>query len=140
VVDLSGVVNGDSGLKLRYDAKKQTITLSGVAVGRESRIPGDTRSTREERARQPDFAKMEDFGGGLGFTFDRARMPRFDESRGFTEKNRWLFARQVSIGTKAGESASQVVARMAEKINSTPGYRAEVTTKGATVTLRIVTS
>jgi hypothetical protein len=50
-VKLSNIKSADDGLKVKYDAKKNALTIKGTAHGVETRIPGDTRSTHAQRAK-----------------------------------------------------------------------------------------
>jgi RNA 3'-terminal phosphate cyclase len=125
-VQLSSIKNADTGLKTKFDAKKQTLTLSGTARGLETRRPGDTTSTFAERERQSDYEKMEQFGGSISLDFDHDKMPKFDTSAGYTEKNKWYFAHGASVGTKRGQTAEQVANSLAAKINENRSYRAVV--------------
>lgn len=126
-VKISSIKNADTGLKTKFDAKKQTLTISGAAHGLESRRPGDTTSTYAERQRQPDYEKMEEFGGSISLDFDQDKMPKFDTSAGYTEKNKWYFAHGASIGTKKGQTAKQVADALAAKVNENRSYKAVVT-------------
>ncbi|MFT3711960.1 MAG: hypothetical protein QM817_30330 [Archangium sp.] len=125
-VTLSNIKNSDDGLKVKYDAKKQSLTIKGTAHGVETRIPGDTRSTHAQREKQSDFEKMEEFGGSIGIEFDKDAMPKFDTTNGYTEKNKWYFAHCADIGTKAGQSAEQVAKAIAAKVNGNGDYAAKV--------------
>ena len=126
-VKISSIKNADTGLKTKFDAKKQTLTISGAAHGLESRRPGDTTSTYAERQRQSDYEKMEEFGGSISLDFDQDKMPKFDTSAGYTEKNKWYFAHGASIGTKQGQTAKQVADALAAKVNENSSYKAVVT-------------
>ena len=117
-VKLSSIKNADSGLKVKFDAKKQTLTVSGTAKGKESRDPYNPKETS-------DYLKTEEFGGTISFDFDHDKMPNFDTSAGYTEKNKWYFAHGSSIGTKAGQSAKQVADALANKVAGS--YRTTVT-------------
>ena len=118
-VKLSSIKNADSGLKVKFDAKKQTLTISGTAKGKESRNPYNPKETS-------DYLKTEEFGGTISFDFDHDKMPNFDTSAGYTEKNKWYFAHGASIGTKKGQSAAQVAESLAAKVNENRSYRAVV--------------
>ena len=126
-VKRSSIRNADTGLKTKFDAKKQALTISGTAHGVETRRPGDHTSTYADRERQPDYEKMEEFGGSLSLDFDHDKMPSFDTSAGYTEKNKWYFAHGASIGTKKGQTAKQVADPLAAKVNANGSYRALVT-------------
>lgn len=128
VVKLSSIKNADTGLKTKFDAKKQTLTISGTAHGLETRRPGDTTSTYAQRQRQSDYEKTEQFGGTISFDFDHDQMPKFDTTRGYTEKNKWYFAHGASIGTKKNQTATQVAEALAAKVNENREYRATVKT------------
>jgi hypothetical protein len=122
LVQLSSVKNADSGLKVKTDAATGSITLSGTAKGVQTRdplAPNDTFGS--------DHTKTEEFGGTIGFDFDHDKMPKFDTSAGYTEKNKWYFAHSVSIGTKAGQTAEQVAEALAAKVKGA-GYKVSVTT------------
>ena len=123
---LSSIKCADTGLKTKFDGKNQTLTISGSAHGVESRIPGDHTSTYAERQRQTDYEKTEQFGGTISFDFDRDRMPKFDTSAGYTEKNKWSFAHGAEVGTKKGQTAKQVADALAAKVNANGSYRAQV--------------
>ncbi len=126
-VKISSIKNADTGLRTKFDAKSQTLTLSGTARGLESRDPTDPNATYAERQRTPDYLKTEEFGGTISFDFDHDKMPRFDTSNGYTEKNKWYFAHGADIGTKKGQTAKQVADALAAKVNGAPGsYKAVV--------------
>ena len=117
-VSISSIKNADSGLKTKFDAKKQTLTISGTAKGKESRDPYNPGATS-------DYAKIEEFGGTISFDFDHEKMPKFDTSAGYTEKNKWYFAHGTEIGTKKGQTAKQVADALVAKMSGP--YKATVT-------------
>jgi hypothetical protein len=125
-VKISNIKNADDGLKVKYDAKKNELTIKGTAHGLETRIPGDTRSTHAQRAKQSDYEKMEEFGGTIGIEFDKDAMPKFDTTNGYTEKNKWYFAHCADVGTKAGQSAEEVAKNIAAKVKANGDYDAKV--------------
>ncbi len=127
-VKLTSINNADTGLKTKFDAKTQTLTISGKAHGLETRRPGDRTSTYAERQRQSGYEKTEQFGGTISFDFDHDKMPKFDTSRGYAEKNKWYFAHVASTGTKKDQSATQVAEALAAKVNANRDYRATVKT------------
>ena len=121
-VSISSIKNADSGLKTKFDAKNQTLTISGTAKGKESRDPYDPGATS-------DYAKIEEFGGTISFDFDHEKMPKFDTSAGYTEKNKWYFAHSVEVPCKKGQTASQVLTALAAKVNASSGYHASVVSR-----------
>lgn len=134
-VPLSNIKNADDGLKAKYDAKKQTLTISGKAHGIET---GDPNMTHAERARLPEYVKTQQFGGKIGLEFDKGSMPKFDTTNGYTEKNKWYFAHCADVGTKAGQSAEEVAKALAAKVNANAEYKASVKTNAdgsATITV-----
>ncbi len=122
-VPLSNIKNADDGLKAKYDAKTQTLTISGKAHGIET---GDPRMSHAERARTPDFLKTQEFGGTIGIEFDKEAMPKFDTTNGYAEKNKWYFLHVAAVGTRAGQSAEEVARALAAKVNANNEYQASV--------------
>ena len=125
-VKLSNIENADGGLRVKYDAKRNELTIKGTAHGMETRVPGDTKSTQAQRSKQSDSVKSEEFGGTIGLEFDKDKMPAFDTSGGYTEKNKWYFKHVADVGTKAGQSAEQVAKALASKVNASGDYAAKV--------------
>jgi hypothetical protein len=125
-VSISNLKCADTGLKVKVDAKTQTLTLSGTARGIETRDPYNRDASAAERARTPDYLKTEQFGGTLSFDFDHEKMPKFDTSAGYTEKNKWYFAHAADLGTKKGQTAKQVADALAAKVNASGSYKAVV--------------
>jgi len=137
-VSISNVKCADTGLKLKFDAKKQALTISGTARGIETRDPYNKNASAAERDRTPDYMKTEQFGGTLSFDFDHEKMPKFDTSAGYTEKNKWYFAHGADLGTKKGQTPKQVAEGLAAKVNANSSYRAVVTANAdgtATITV-----
>ena len=125
-VQISSVKNADTGLKVKFNAAKQTLTISGKARGLETRDPTQPNATYAERQKMSDFQKTEEFGGTISFDFDHDQMPKFDTSAGYTEKNKWYFAHGAEVGTKKGQTAKQVADALAAKVNANGSYRAQV--------------
>ena len=126
-VELSRVLNSDTGLKTKFDAKTNTLTIGGKARGIESRDPTNPNATYKERQATSDYLKTEEFGGTIGFDFDHSKMPKFDTTNGYTEKNKWYFAHSISIGTREGQSPEAVAKALAAKVNENRSYKADVT-------------
>jgi hypothetical protein len=125
-VKISSIKNADGGLKTKFDASKQTLTISGKARGIETRDPTRPNATYAERQKMSDYEKTEEFGGTISFDFDHDQMPNFDTSNGYTEKNKWYFAHGAEVGTKEGQSAAQVAMALAAKVNAAGKYKADV--------------
>lgn len=125
-VDLSSIRNADGGLHTKFDAKKNELTIRGTARGIETRNPFEPNATVAERKRMSDYEKTEQFGGSIGFEFDKGAMPQFDTSKGYTEKNKWYFEHCADVGTTAGESAKQVAEALAKRVEQTGQYDAKV--------------
>jgi hypothetical protein len=128
-VQLSRVMNADSGLKAKVVGDK--LVIKGTAVGVQTRDP----YAPDGGVNEPEYDKIEEFGGSIGLDFDRDRMPKFDTSNGFTAKNKWYFAHSISIGTKKGQTALQVAKALAQKVE---GYDVNIKSKGDVATLQLI--
>ncbi|MDP3235611.1 MAG: hypothetical protein Q8S33_34030 [Myxococcales bacterium] len=117
---------GDTGLSTKITVKTQALVISGIARGVETRDPTARNASFEERQRTPEYYKTEQFGGGLSLSFDRDKMPDFDSSRSYVEKNRWLTAHSASINTRVGQTPKQVAEALAMRVNENEEYRATV--------------
>jgi hypothetical protein len=126
IVKLSDVKCGDTGLATKTTVKTQSLVISGIARGVETRDPTARNASFEERQRTPEYYKTEQFGGGLSLSFDRDKMPDFDSSRSYVEKNRWLVAHSASINTRLGQTPKQVAEALAMRVNENEEYRATV--------------
>jgi hypothetical protein len=127
-VELSRLKNADSGLKAKVIGDK--LVIKGTARGVETRDPYALDGGKDE----PEYLKTEEFGGSIAVDFDHDRMPKFDTSSGYTEKNKWYFAHSISIGTKKGQSALSVAKALAAKIE---GYDVSVKSRGDVATLQL---
>ena len=124
-VQLSHVLNADGGLKTKFDAKKNELTISGTAQGIQTRVPGE-KMTEKERLATPEYLRTEEYGGTIGLEFDKDHMPTFDTSHGYTEKNKWYFEHVADVGTRKGQSAQQVAEALAHRIEANGQYDAKV--------------
>lgn len=124
-VQLSSVRNADGGLHTKFDAKKNELTIRGTAEGLQTRVPG-VKMSEAERKRTPEYERTEEYGGTIGLEFDKNKMPEFDTSNGYTEKNKWYFEHCADVGTHQGESAQQVAESLARRIESSGQYDAKV--------------
>lgn len=120
IVKLSDVKCGDTGLATKTTVKTQSLVISGIARGVETRDPTARNASFEERQRTPEYYKTEQFGGGLSLSFDRDKMPDFDSSRS------WLVAHSASINTRLGQTPKQVAEALAMRVNENEEYRATV--------------
>jgi hypothetical protein len=126
IVTLSDITCGDTGLSIKVTVKTQALIISGTARGVETRDPTARNASFEERERTPEYYKTEQFGGGLSLSFDRNKMPDFESSRSYVERNRWIVAHRASINTRRGQTPKQVAEALASKVNENPEYRATV--------------
>jgi hypothetical protein len=131
-VTLTQLKNADRGLKAKVIGDK--LVIKGTARGVETRDP--YRNDGKDGTNEPDFMKTEEFGGSIAVDFDQDRMPKFDTSAGYTEKNKWYFAHSVSVGTKKGQSALSVAKALAAKIEG--AYDVSIKSRGDAVTMQIV--
>lgn len=120
-VGLDRPLNSDRGLKMTHT--DNSITLSGVAKGPYAVNPFDRDSVTAT-----DYERTQEVGANVSFQFDRDRMPNFDTSKGYTEKNRWYAAHVADVPCRKGQTAEQVLLALAEKVNENKAYRAVVTT------------
>jgi hypothetical protein len=120
-VELSQVKSSDTGLKLTSTAN--SITVSGTAKGPVSVNPWTGRAGS-------DYENTEDKGASLSLSFDHDKMPKFDTSAGYTEKNKWFFSHSAEVTCKKGQTAEQVLTALAAKVNANGDYKATVVARG----------
>jgi hypothetical protein len=111
-VQLSQVRNGDPGLKVT--SNPNSLTVSGIAKG-----DGPARAHVED-----------DRGATVGLAFDHDKMPKFDTTSGYTEKNAWYFAHTADVVCKKGQTPDQVLHALAAKVKATEGYQPTVVVHG----------
>ncbi len=115
-VQLSQVRNGDPGLKVT--SNPNSVTVSGVAKGE-----GPHRASFDDD-------RADERGATVGLAFDHDKMPKFDTSSGYTEKNAWYFAHTADVVCKKGQTPDQVLHALAAKVKATAGYQPTVVVHG----------